>query len=216
MSEQAADDVRPGELARIHRSYLTAVVLNGQAAAETLGQNPTDVYALNALELAGPLTTGGLAERIGLSQSATTRLVDRLERAGRVRRGPDAADRRRVVVESVPLTREQDEAAFGAARRRMAEVFEGFSPDELRVLVRYFEQAAPALREASAETEKGEAGGSGDPTGATPLRCPVRPGTPPDRPRRAGDTSVAYGNTPRPARLRAGAAGCPRRRPSPG
>ncbi|WP_406305693.1 MarR family transcriptional regulator [Streptomyces sp. NBC_00885] len=146
------------ELARIHRSYLTAVVLNGQAAAETLGQNPTDVYALSTLELAGPLTTGGLAERIGLSQSATTRLVDRLERAGRVRRGPDANDRRRVVVESVPLTPEQDEAAFGAARRRMAEVFAGFSPDELRVLVRYFEQAAPALREASAETRKAKRG----------------------------------------------------------
>ncbi|MFK4225636.1 MarR family winged helix-turn-helix transcriptional regulator [Streptomyces sp. NPDC019890] len=141
-----------GRLADIYRGYLTAVVLHGQAAADTLGQNPTDVYALNALELAGPLTTGALAERIGLSQSATTRLVDRLERAGRVRRGPDAADRRRVVVEAVPLTREQDEAAFGAARSRMAEVFEGFSPDELRVLLRYFEQATPALREATAET----------------------------------------------------------------
>ena len=144
-----------GQLARIYRDYLTAVVLHGQAAAETLGQNPTDVYALNALELAGPLTTGGLAERIGLSQSATTRLVDRLERAGWVHRGPDPADRRRVVVEAVPLTPEQDEAAFGAARRRMAEVFDGFSADELRVLFRYFEQAAPALREATAETRSG-------------------------------------------------------------
>ncbi|WP_326649152.1 MarR family winged helix-turn-helix transcriptional regulator [Streptomyces sp. NBC_01750] len=145
----------PGQLARVYRDYLTAVVLHGQAAAETLGQNPTDVYALNALELAGPLTTGGLAARIGLSQSATTRLVDRLEQAGWIHRRPDPADRRRVVVEAVPLTREQDEAAFGAGRRRMAEVFDGFSADELRVLVRYFEQAGPALREATAETRSG-------------------------------------------------------------
>ncbi|MER5462813.1 MarR family transcriptional regulator [Streptomyces sp. NPDC002668] len=145
----------PRQLARVYRGYLTAVVLHGQAAAETLGQNPTDVYALNALELAGPLTTGGLAARIGLSQSATTRLVDRLEQAGWIHRRPDPADRRRVVVEAVPLTREQDEAAFGAGRRRMAEVFDGFSADELRVLARYFEQAGPALREATAETRSG-------------------------------------------------------------
>ncbi|WP_406001567.1 MarR family winged helix-turn-helix transcriptional regulator [Streptomyces sp. NBC_00829] len=147
-----------GQLADVYRHYLTAVVLHGQAAAETLGQNPTDVYALNVLELAGPLTTGSLAERIGLSQSATTRLVDRLERAGWVRRGPDAADRRRVVVEAVPLTPEQDEEAFGAARRRMAEVFDGFSADELRVLSRYFEQAAPALRAATTETRNAARG----------------------------------------------------------
>src|SRR5690348_17850934 len=111
-----------GELAGVYRSYLTAVVLHGQAAADALGQNPTDLYALNALELAGPLTTGVLAERIGLSQSATTRLVDRLERAGWVSRGPDPADRRRVVVTAVPVPEEEDEKAFGAARRRMAEV----------------------------------------------------------------------------------------------
>ncbi|KAK1180651.1 MarR family transcriptional regulator [Streptomyces sp. NBS 14/10] len=142
-----------GELAGVYRSYLTAVVLHGQAAADALGQNPTDLYARNALELAGPLTTGVLAERIGLSQSATTRLVDRLERAGWVRRGPDPVDRRRVVVAAVPVPEEADEKAFGPARRRMAEVFDGFGDDELRVLRRYFERAAPALRAATAETK---------------------------------------------------------------
>ena len=100
---------------------------------------------------------------------------------------------------------EQDEAAFGAARRRMAEVFEGFSPDELRVLVRYFEQATPALREATRRDEEGEAAGHGDRgQAAAAARCPVRPAQPAtvsrERPgrRRAGDTSVAYGNTPPP------------------
>ncbi|WP_406345117.1 MarR family winged helix-turn-helix transcriptional regulator [Streptomyces sp. NBC_00648] len=150
-ARETEDLLRRG--AGTYRAYLTAVVLHGQAAADVLGQNPTDLYALNVLELAGPLTTGALAERIGLTQSATTRLVDRLEKAGRLRRAPDPADRRRVVVESVPVPAEEDEQAFGAARRRMAEVFGGFDPDELRVLFRYFEAAAPALREATAETK---------------------------------------------------------------
>ncbi|MFG2821319.1 MarR family winged helix-turn-helix transcriptional regulator [Kitasatospora sp. NPDC048365] len=141
-----------GEGAVAYREYLGAVVLHGQAAAEVLGQNPTDVYALNVLALSGPLAASVLAGRIGLSQSATTRLVDRLERAGRVRRVPDPADRRRVLVESMPVPAEEDERAFGPARRRLGEVFAGFSEDELRVLFRYFTQAAPALREAAAET----------------------------------------------------------------
>jgi DNA-binding MarR family transcriptional regulator len=136
---------------RVHRAYLAAAALYGQSATEALGQNPSDAYALNALELAGPLTTGALAERIGLSKSATTRLVDRLERAGWVHRGHHAPDRRRVVVEAVPLGPEQEETAFGTARRRLAAVFDRFSDDELRVLFRYFEQATPALREATAD-----------------------------------------------------------------
>ncbi|UKY49475.1 MarR family winged helix-turn-helix transcriptional regulator [Streptomyces inhibens] len=152
MSEQ-----RHNALLRQHadsyRAYVTATVLHGQAAAEALGQHPTDLYALHALDLAGPLTTGALAERIGLSQSATTRLVDRLVRAGRARRAPDPDDRRRVLVEPLPIPHDEDEAAFGPARRRMAEVFRSFTADELRVLFRYFAAAAPALRDATAETK---------------------------------------------------------------
>ncbi|MGP8302627.1 MarR family winged helix-turn-helix transcriptional regulator [Streptomyces inhibens] len=142
------------EHADSYRAYVTATVLHGQAAAEALGQHPTDLYALHALDLAGPLTTGALAERIGLSQSATTRLVDRLVRAGRARRAPDPDDRRRVLVEPLPIPHDEDEAAFGPARRRMAEVFRSFTVDELRVLFRYFAAAAPALRDATAETKQ--------------------------------------------------------------
>jgi DNA-binding MarR family transcriptional regulator len=145
-----------GELAGVYRNYLTAVVMHGQAAADALGQNPADVFALNVLGLSGPLTTGALAERIGLSQSATTRLVDRLERDGWAHRRPDPADRRRVVVEPVPVPQEADERAFGPVRRRMGEVFGGFTADELGVLRRYFEQAAPALLAAVAETKRPE------------------------------------------------------------
>lgn len=151
---------------RVYRAHLTAAALYGQSATAALGQNPSDAYALSALELAGPLTTGMLAERIGLSQSATTRLVDRLERAGWVRRGHRAPDRRRVVVEAVPLTPEQEEATFGAARRRMAAVFDRFSTEELRVLYRYFELATPALREATAEIRSAARGGGTTGAGA--------------------------------------------------
>ena len=39
---------------------------------------------------------------MGLTTGAVTRVIDRLEQAGYVRRVPDPADRRRVIVEVVP------------------------------------------------------------------------------------------------------------------
>jgi DNA-binding MarR family transcriptional regulator len=140
--------------ATVYRAYFTAMTLSGQTAADALGQNPTDFHALNVLELSGPLTAGALAARIGLSQSATTRLVDRLERNGWARRTPDPADRRRVVIEAAALTAEEQEQSLGPVRRRLAEVLDTFDADELRILHRYFEAAAPALREAARETRE--------------------------------------------------------------
>ncbi|WP_226900320.1 MarR family transcriptional regulator [Nonomuraea phyllanthi] len=82
------------------RHYLSAMVLNSLAAAEAAGLNATDYHALNLLDLTGPLTSGELAVRAGLTTGATTRLIDRLERGGHARRVPDPADRRKVMVES--------------------------------------------------------------------------------------------------------------------
>ena len=68
-------------------------------AAERLGVSRTDLHCLNAIENAGGLSAGQLAERAGLTSGAVTGVVDRLERAGFARRVPDPADRRRVKVE---------------------------------------------------------------------------------------------------------------------
>lgn len=71
-------------------------------AAERLGISRTDLHCINAIENAGGLTAGQLAERAGLTSGAVTGVVDRLERAGFARRVPDAADRRRVRLEVTP------------------------------------------------------------------------------------------------------------------
>ncbi|MEU8132969.1 MarR family transcriptional regulator [Streptodolium elevatio] len=76
--------------------------LGGRFAAEN-GLHPTDLRALIALldvARAGvPATPGRLGAELGLNSAGTTALVDRLERAGHVRRVRDAADRRRVLLE---------------------------------------------------------------------------------------------------------------------
>jgi hypothetical protein len=54
------------------------------------------------LEIAGGLTQRALGERLLLTSGGVTVLVDRLERAGLVRRGRHPSDRRMTVVELVP------------------------------------------------------------------------------------------------------------------
>jgi DNA-binding MarR family transcriptional regulator len=74
-----------------------ATVFNYQVAEQT-GLNPTDLQFLGLLQLHGPLSAGALARATGLTTSATTAVIDRLERGGFAAREHDPADRRRVIV----------------------------------------------------------------------------------------------------------------------
>ncbi|MDI1461326.1 MarR family transcriptional regulator [Catellatospora sp. KI3] len=146
----------PAHAHETFRRYLDAMTAHAQAAADAADLHPTDWAALSVLNLAGRLTSGELAERTGLTTGATTRLIDRLERAGHVRRVADPADRRRVVVE--PLPGLDAGAIVEPARRHLGEVFAGYRPDQLEVLFDYFGRAADALaaatREVRAETAR--------------------------------------------------------------
>ena len=74
----------------------------GQTVAVWFGLSESDIEALESLIDLGSTTAGRLSELTGLTTGAVTRVVDRLEQAGYVRRVPDPADRRRVIVEIVP------------------------------------------------------------------------------------------------------------------
>jgi DNA-binding MarR family transcriptional regulator len=140
------------ERAGAYRQYVIAEVLHGRATAEAVGLNATDFFCLNLIQLAGPLSAGQLAQRTGLTTGATTRMIDRLEQGGFVRR-TRAADRRLVIVELSPDRQQDIDAALEPARRRMRDVFQSFSGDEVRVLFDYFARAAPALMAAVDELQ---------------------------------------------------------------
>src|SRR5690349_10940667 len=105
----------PPDAHRIYRRYLSAVLLHGQASARACDLGATDLYALNILELSGPMTPGELGSRAGLTTGPTTRLIDRLEAAGYVERRPDPHDRRKVVVAPIAQPAQLD-AAVAPAR----------------------------------------------------------------------------------------------------
>ena len=74
----------------------------GQTVAVRFGLSESDIETLEALIDMGATTAGRLAELTGLTSGAVTRVIDRLEQSGYVRRVPDPADRRRVIVEAIP------------------------------------------------------------------------------------------------------------------
>ncbi|MFD1933524.1 MULTISPECIES: MarR family winged helix-turn-helix transcriptional regulator [Nonomuraea] len=142
------------EPSAVFRHYLSAVVLHSLASAESAGLNATDLYALNTLELSGPLTSGELAARAGLTTGATTRLIDRLEQSGYVRRVADPTDRRKVIVEASGRPARLDEALKGA-RQRLAELLGDYTDEQRATLFDYFDKAANAFQEATDELTSG-------------------------------------------------------------
>jgi DNA-binding MarR family transcriptional regulator len=95
------------ELATALSALVSASDAFDEALGKVLGLNPTDVRCVDLLDKHGTITAGALADLAGLSTGAVTFLLDRLERAGFVSRVRDLDDRRRVLVELVPLARRQ-------------------------------------------------------------------------------------------------------------
>lgn len=82
---------------------MTGTALLHQALADRAGLHPTDAHCVTTLVLDGPQAPGQLAHFLGISTGgAITAVIDRLEKAGIVRRIRDDGDRRRVIIEPIP------------------------------------------------------------------------------------------------------------------
>lgn len=138
----------PSDASEVYRRYLSAVMLHGHASAKACELGATDLYALNILQLTGPMTPGELGTRTGLTTGPTTRLIDRLEQAGYVRRAPDSGDRRKVIVEPIGKPADLDRV-MTPARQRIGQLLRGYSPEQLEVLFDYFARATDAYQEAA-------------------------------------------------------------------
>ena len=91
-------------------------------AARKLGVNRTDLHCLNILESRTGLTAGELAVEAGLTSGAVTGVVDRLERAGYVRRAADPGDRRKVKIEFTAAFYEMADEIWSPLKRQWDEV----------------------------------------------------------------------------------------------
>ena len=119
----------------------------GQTVAIRFGLTESDIEALEVLIDAGASTAGRLSELMGLTTGAVTRVIDRLEQAGYVRRIPDPADRRRVIVEIVPEKVAAVEATMGRVLDASAPEIGRYSEAELAVINDFLTRMATITRD---------------------------------------------------------------------
>ena len=143
------------ERAQLAMAFIAAIRKTGslmhlmsQAAADRIGINATDLNCLNILSFSGQLTAGELARATGLTTASITGVVDRLEQAGFVRLGRDAADRRRVVIHletrhALGTVAPVFGPMMGAWQRMAAQ----YSDDELRLIVQFYGQMEQIIRD---------------------------------------------------------------------
>ncbi|MFB7467172.1 MarR family winged helix-turn-helix transcriptional regulator [Streptomyces sp. NPDC056224] len=111
--------------------------------AQAHGLHTTDVQALIALLDSGsdgsvqPMTPGRLGEQLNLTSGAVTACLDRLERAGHVRRTRAPDDRRVVHLQYAPAGREVARDYFMPLARTTDAVRAEFDEAELSVVVRF-------------------------------------------------------------------------------
>lgn len=140
-----------GDIVADLRGYSVAAQHVGHAFAARHGLGVTDLSALIAVmdaERAGePITPGRLGEQLNLSSGSVTALVDRLERAGHIRRDRDSVDRRRVHLRYAEPGARMAVEFFGPLGRRTDAVLDRFTEAELAVVHRFLRAVATALRE---------------------------------------------------------------------
>jgi len=104
------------------------------AVGSPSGLNRTDMRALDIIGRAGPLAPTDLARLLGFTTDGVTTVLDRLERAGYIRRRPGSGDRRRLVVEVTEATAARDAEVFGGLIHQTSDLLATYTDDQLLVI----------------------------------------------------------------------------------
>jgi DNA-binding MarR family transcriptional regulator len=110
-------------------------VLISQAVSERFGLASSDLECLDLALLSGGATAGEFAKATGLTTGAITGVIDRLERAGYVRREKDPGDRRKVIVRARPGMTRRIAPLYDSLQREMTALWSRYSDAELAVIL---------------------------------------------------------------------------------
>ncbi|WP_031157823.1 MarR family transcriptional regulator [Streptosporangium roseum] len=104
------------------------------------GLHTTDVQALiKIFDAPSPITPSRLREELNLTSGAITACLDRLERAGHIRRVRDVHDRRVVHVHYLDAAQEFAAAFFRPLGRSTDNALRRFSPEELHAVAAFLD-----------------------------------------------------------------------------
>src|SRR6201995_5135996 len=122
-----------------------------KTVADRAGISASDMDCMDFLNLEGRMTAGRLAELTGLTTGAITGVIDRLEKAGFVRREGDESDRRKVFITPVPERMMEMGRPYELVKRAMRKQTEAYTDAELELLVRYGTDSYRSMLEATTQ-----------------------------------------------------------------
>lgn len=104
----------------------------------------TDVFLLQFIGIHGEQTPKGIAAFTGLTSGSVTSMLDRLERAGLVRRARSTMDRRVVLVSLTPETRETLAETMERAHMDTDRLFGRWTTEEIETFASLLEKFGSA------------------------------------------------------------------------
>jgi DNA-binding MarR family transcriptional regulator len=133
------------------REMSTETIMFHQSIADQLGLHITDHKCLDLIHSYGAMPAGKLAELTGLTTGAVTGVIDRLEKAGYVRRANDPKDRRRTIIEPTQNKKweRKIEGIFTPFHQRMRKLLSSYSDRELAFLLDVLTKTVEQTREES-------------------------------------------------------------------
>lgn len=135
------------QVAVANRENGISYTLFRNAVGKKLGLNGTDLEGLDLIFYKGATTPSELSRYTGLSSGSTTALIDRLEKAGLVKRQRNPNDRRGTLVVIDTQAVCDVGPLFTALRVAQNNLLDGYTSQELEILSDYFKRSAAMLEE---------------------------------------------------------------------
>jgi len=135
------------EVGRRIQAFQDATDEMDEAVGARLRVNRTDLRCLSVVSQAGVMTPSALADATGLTRGAMTTALDRLERAGYLRRVRDQKDRRSLRVEPVKEAMKGVLELYGPIAAEGARMLQKFTAAELSAVLKILDESTKMQRD---------------------------------------------------------------------
>ncbi|CAL8975599.1 LexA repressor [Cellulomonas sp. T2.31MG-18] len=139
-------DAEVGQVVRVMDAlfrWREAEQRSSRASRAYMQLGETDMKALRFVivrtEQGHHVTAREIADHLGISSASTTKLLDRLEAGGHIRRTPHPTDRRAIAVVVSAETRRAAERTVGREHARRFQVAAALAPDERETVIRFLD-----------------------------------------------------------------------------
>lgn len=149
MSSSNASGPRPraqviADLTEAGRDMASWTLMLHQTIAARFGLGPTDMKCLDLARGEQGLTAGRLAEITGLSTSAVTSAIDRLERRGFVERTRAEDDRRKVIITPTGAHDNEAHTLFAQVEKGFTEIVADYDTATLEKITEFIHRCNAA------------------------------------------------------------------------